>query len=202
MNRYLILSAFSAALLAAAPGFAQDATSNEGAYEALSPGNQKIASAIYDANLQAQANDSSVESLSQDDIAAMKGDGGWGKTYNELYAKGEVSYRNLGQAISAYNHSVKAASATSSTVVTTGNGQQIVGGGKQDSDTGSVSAKANGHGGGNGTGHGKPTVITSGTGGSVSVGPASQSSAGGMSGFASAGGAKGRGQGGANHKGK
>jgi hypothetical protein len=208
MKRFAILTALTlllAGLLAGGlPARAQDAPpppANEGAYDALSSGNQKVVSAIYESHLEATASDPNAMTLTKDDIAAMKADGGWGNTYKQLYANGQVTHRNLGQAISSYNHSVKAASTGSPTVVTTGNGQQIVGGGKKGGAAG-ASAKADGPGGGKKSGHQKTTVVTSGAGGVAAAGSASHSSAGGASGLAGAGGAKGRGQGGASHKGK
>jgi len=216
MKRFFALTVLCTALLSGAPGFAQDVTPtadpNAGAYDALSPGNQKIVNAIYDSHIEATANAPTdtttdgaatvVEPLTHDDIAAMKADGGWGKTYKQLYAEGKVSYRNLGQAISAYNRSMRVPTDGTPTVITTGNGQQITTGGKKDGKTGSASAKVTGQGGGKKLGHMKSTVITTGGGGAAVAGAASQSNAGGVSGLAGAGGAKGRGQGGASHKGK
>jgi len=214
MKRFIVLTVLCTALLAGTPGFAQDVPPptdpNAGAYDALSPGNQKIVNAIYDSHIEATANaptDSTtegaavaVEPLTPDDIAAMKADGGWGKTYKQLYAEGKVSYKNLGQAISAYNRSMRVPADGTPTVVTTGNGQQITTGDKKGGTTGSASTKSAGQGGGKKVGHMKSTVVTTGGGGAAVAGAGTASNAGGVSGFTGAGGAKGRGQGGASHK--
>lgn len=235
MNRLLITTALCAGLLAGAPLWAQDTTSttsttattsttttdpNAGAYDALSPGNQKIVNAIYDSHIEATENmpaetttttdgtastdgtTAQPEPLTHDSIAAMKADGGWGKTYKQLYAEGKVVHRNLGQAISSYNRSMRVSTAGTPTVVTTGNGQQITTGGKKSGGTAQASAKANGQGGGRKVGHTKTTVVTTGGGGAAMAGATSHSNAGGVSGMSGAGGAKGRGRGGASHKGK
>jgi len=228
MNRFLITTALCAALLAGAPVLAQDTTAttsttttdpNAGAYDALSPGNQKIVNAIYDSHIEATENmaadttttDSTATTegltaettpLTHDNIAAMKADGGWGKTYKLLYAEGKVAHKNLGQAISSYNRSMRVSTAGSQTVVTTGSGQQVTTGGKKSGGATAASTKANGQGGGRKVGHTKTTVVTTGGGGAAVAGATSHSNAGGVSGLSSAGGAKGRGRGGASHKGK
>jgi hypothetical protein len=223
MNRFLIHAGLCAALLAGGSAFAQDTTTtttdpNAGAYDALSPGNQKIVNAIYESHIEATENmaadttttdgttteggTTEVKPLTHDDIAAMKADGGWGKTYKQLYAEGKVSYKNLGQAISSYNRSMRVANAGTATVITTGNGQQISTGGKKDGEATSASAKGAGGGAGKKLGHMKSTVVTTGGGGTAMAGANSSSNAGGSAGFSGAGGAKGRGQGGASHKAK
>ncbi|MBI1736060.1 MAG: hypothetical protein HYR51_12870 [Candidatus Rokubacteria bacterium] len=75
-------------------------TTNEGAYERLSVGNRKIARAIFEA----QKTDGTGQ-LTLDDIAAMKrsGQGGWGRIDKDMQARGLVTEKNLGQAVSRYN---------------------------------------------------------------------------------------------------
>jgi hypothetical protein len=222
MNRFFIHAGLCAALLAGIPAFAQDTMTttdpNAGAYDALSPGNQKIVNAIYDSHVEATENMAAdttstdgtttdgtaaeVKPLTQDDIAAMKADGGWGKTYKQLYAEGKVAHKNLGQAVSSYNRSLRVSTAGSPTVVTTGSGQRITTGGKKGGASGAAPAKAAGKAGGRKLGHMKSTVVTTGGGGAAVAGAATHSNAGGASSFSGAGGAKGRGRGGGSHKGK
>ena len=86
-------------------GLAQTATpSSSGAFTSLSPGNQKIASALY----QAQSRPTSPTSptpLTRDQLAQMKQSGkGWGEIFQSMKAQGLVSAKNLGQVVSRYNH--------------------------------------------------------------------------------------------------
>ncbi|MEE8213570.1 MAG: hypothetical protein V3R79_03200 [Alphaproteobacteria bacterium] len=185
MKRLLLLSTLAFTLAMGAPAFAQD----PGAFDALSPGGQKIVNSIFDSHLE-----TGTVTLTKNDIAAMKADTGWGNAYRQLYEQGLVTHRNLGQAISSYNH--QNSPATTTTVVTTGTGAQIVTGNKK-----GVGGNASSQGGGRKLGHSKNTVITTGAGGTVGAGPTTHSSAGGTS-FGGAGGSKGRGRGGASHKGK
>jgi hypothetical protein len=204
MKRLLLFFSFVLTLAMSAPALAQDTPppTNEGTFEALSPGGQKIVSAIYDSQLGSTNDQAGGTLLTRDDIAAMKANTGWGNVYKQLQAEGQVTHKNLGQAISSYNHQNRAT--TTTTVVTTGNGQQIVSGGKKGKGAGAQSLKggnASSHSGGKKAGQYKNTVVTTGAGGTVSAGPTSHSSAGGAS-FGTAGGSKGRGKGGSSHKGK
>ena len=52
-------------------------SSNQGAYDRLSPGHQKIATALFDA----QQTSITTQKLSLDDIAAMKQQRGWGQIF-------------------------------------------------------------------------------------------------------------------------
>jgi hypothetical protein len=85
-------------------------TTTEGAFATLSPGNQKIAQALYDAQ---QANATSgtggtttgAKPMTLDEIAAMKQGGqGWGQVFKTMKAQGLVQERNLGQVVSRYQH--------------------------------------------------------------------------------------------------
>lgn len=111
--------------LAAAVMFA-GAASAQTTFSDLSTGNQKIVNAIHDAQTEGST-------LTLDQIAIKKDDGGWGKIYNQMFADGLVEHKNLGQAISSYNHANKTPpSATSSkTVITTASGQKIIVGGNK-----------------------------------------------------------------------
>lgn len=194
MKRLLLLSTLAFTLAMGAPAFAQDPPPPDpGAFAALSPGGQKIVNSIYDSQFDSANHLAMGTLLTTNDIAAMKADTGWGNVYKQLYDQGLVTHRNLGQAISSYNHQNKP---STTTVVTTGTGQQIVTGNKK-----GVGGNASSQGGGKKLGHSKNTVITTGAGGTVGAGPTTHSSAGGTS-FGGAGGSKGRGRGGASHKGK
>lgn len=142
--RTFILGLATAAFLTGA--VSAQTTTNEGAFDALSTGNQKIVTAIHDAQIE-------TSTLSTDDIAAKKLDGsygGWGKIYKQMYEAGEVQYKNLGQAISSYNHANRPpppSSSPSTTVITTASGQKIIVGGSKPGHFGksqSNSAKSNG----------------------------------------------------------
>ncbi len=107
---------------------------NQGAYDKLSPGNQKIAQALYDAqktNTPMSGSTSGTPStstapktLTRDDIAAMKQHRGWGEIFKDLKAKGYYSdYKNLGQVVSRSHHQAKSPSGTT---ITTGSGRSEV----------------------------------------------------------------------------
>jgi hypothetical protein len=194
MKRLLLLSTLAITLAMGAPAFAQAPPPEEGAFDALSTGGQKIVSSIYDSQIGSPNDMMSGTLLTRDQIAFMKADTGWGKAYQGLYEQGLVTDRNLGLAISARNHPTT--TTTTTTVLTTGTGQQIVTGNKK-----GEGGNASSQGGGRKLGHSKNTVITTGAGGTVGAGPTTHSSAGGTS-FGGAGGSKGRGRGGASHKGK
>lgn len=142
--RTFILGLATAAFLTGA--VSAQTTTNEGAFDALSTGNQKIVNAIHDAQIE-------TSTLSTDDIAAKKLDGsygGWGKIYQQMYADGLVEFKNLGQAVSSYHHANKPPPpppSPSTTVITTASGQKIIVGGSKPGHFGksqSNSAKSNG----------------------------------------------------------
>jgi hypothetical protein len=86
-------------LLSAATALAQ---SPDGPFERLSPGNQRIASALFEA----QRSDlpPGTQALTLDEIATLRLEGrGWGEVFHALHAEGRVEARNLGQVVSEYN---------------------------------------------------------------------------------------------------
>lgn len=88
-----------------------------GAYESLAPGEQKIARALYDAQL--ARGSTTAQTLTLDDIAARKQSGqGWGRIFRDMRAQGLVQEKNLGQVVSRYQRSYR------SGVVTTAGGRQ------------------------------------------------------------------------------
>ncbi|MFB3054583.1 MAG: hypothetical protein ACE1ZY_04590, partial [Alphaproteobacteria bacterium] len=113
MKRLLLLSTLAFTLAMGAPAFAQDPPPpNAGAFDALSPGGQKIVNSIYDSHLDSASHLASSDMLTKDQIAFMKADTGWGNAYKQLYEQGLVTHRNLGQAISSYNHQNSPATTT------------------------------------------------------------------------------------------
>ncbi len=82
-------------LFAQAPG---------GAFEQLSPGNQKIARSLFEA--QPAQPPAGTRRLTLDEIAARKQarGGGWGRVFDGMRAEGLTTTKNLGQSVSSYNH--------------------------------------------------------------------------------------------------
>jgi len=110
-----------------------------GAYQKLSPGNQKVARALFEAqntspmptttkagSKTAPAPTSSAAAGSAngpkpftlDQIAAMKQGGtGWEQVFRQMRAQGLITDKNMGQVVTRYNHTSRPPSAS---VVTTG----------------------------------------------------------------------------------
>lgn len=104
--------------------------SNAGAFDKLSPGGQKIARALFDAQQTSTPSSGTTSTaskpLSLDDIAAMKQSGqGWGQIFHNLKAQGLVQEKNLGQVVSKFSRQ----SAPSGTTITSGTGRTRVEGG-------------------------------------------------------------------------
>lgn len=98
-----------------------------GAFESLSPGNQKIALAIFDSERHAGPT-AATKPLSLDEIAQMKQGGkGWGEIFKELKSQGLVQDRNLGQAVSRMSRGGGATAAP--TEITTASGKTAIVGG-------------------------------------------------------------------------
>ena len=92
---------------------------NEGVFDKLSPGNQKIARALYDAQ-QSQG----TTPLSLNDIAAMKQTGkGWGVIFKDMKANGQLppDAKNLGQLVSGKYQ--PQSSTSGSTMITSASGK-------------------------------------------------------------------------------
>src|SRR5438874_5941 len=88
------------------------ASTTTGAFDKLSIGNQKVASALF----QAQSGSTSTP-LTLDEIAAKKQSGkGWGEVFKSMQAQGLVQEKNLGQVVSKYNESTKGVVTTASGV--------------------------------------------------------------------------------------
>ena len=99
-----------------------------GAFESLSPGNQKIARAIFDSERRAGPT-AATTPLSLDEIAAMKQGGkGWGEVFKEMKSQGLVQDRNLGQAVSRMTRGGGGATAARHEITTASGKTAIVGG--------------------------------------------------------------------------
>jgi hypothetical protein len=73
-------------------------TTGTGAFEKLSPGDQKIARALFEA----QSTSGGTTPLTLDQIAAKKKHTGWGEIFKQMKAQGLVTDKNLGQAVSNF----------------------------------------------------------------------------------------------------
>jgi hypothetical protein len=95
---------------------------NQGAFDKLPPGNQKIAQALFDA----QSKNGTTKPLSRDDIAAMKQHRGWGEIFKEMKANGQIppDVKNLGQLVSGKYHPQSAT--PGGTTITNGSGKSQV----------------------------------------------------------------------------
>ena len=128
----VVAASFAAGVAAAeSPPTPAHTPAPDGAFESLSPGNQKIARAIFGSERTTAAG----KPLSLDQIADMKQDGkGWGEIFHELKAQGLVTDKNLGQAVSRMNHSGTTASGGRAsgqrTEITTASGRTMTVGGR------------------------------------------------------------------------
>jgi len=81
-------------------------TAGTGAFEKLSPGDQKIARALFEAqNMMqntAQTTSGGATPLTLDQIAAKKKHTGWGEIFKQMKAQGLVMDKNLGEVVSSF----------------------------------------------------------------------------------------------------
>jgi hypothetical protein len=91
-----VVLALAVALGIAVSAWAQ--TSGTGAFEKLSPGDQKIARALFEA----QTTSGGATPLTLEQIAAKKKHTGWGEMFKQMKAQGLVTDKNLGQAVSNF----------------------------------------------------------------------------------------------------
>jgi hypothetical protein len=91
-----VVLAVAVALGIAVSAWAQ--TTGAGAFEKLSPGDQKIARALFEA----QTTSGGATPLTLDQIAAKKKHTGWGEIFKQMKAQGLVTDKNLGQAVSTF----------------------------------------------------------------------------------------------------
>jgi hypothetical protein len=77
-------------------------TTGTGAFAQLSPGNQKIAQALFEAQTKSTA-PNAPKPLTLDEIAAKKqGHEGWGEVFKDMKAQGLVTQKNLGQVVKSF----------------------------------------------------------------------------------------------------
>ena len=91
----------------ASPVSAQTPGLVSGAYERLSPGNQKIARALFDAQaaVALPGPNSGAKTLTLDEIAAQKQGGtAWGQVFHAMKTRGLLHESNLGQVVTRYEH--------------------------------------------------------------------------------------------------
>src|SRR5216683_1444086 len=81
-----------------------------GDFQKLSPGNQKIAQALFASQRPATAG----PRLTLDQIAELKETAGWGKVFRQMKADGLIQARNLGHVVSSYEHTIHTAGRTGS----------------------------------------------------------------------------------------
>ena len=110
MTIRVLLTAVGIVLLLANPGWAQSTTTTSsttiptGNFNSLSPGNQKIANALFSA----QKTTGTTTPLTKNQIAGLRSTEGWGRVFKTMKADGLVTAKNLGQVVSSYNHSQRA----------------------------------------------------------------------------------------------
>ena len=180
MLRILVIT-FLALALGVTTATAQTATqtqtttsnANQGAFDKLSPGNQKIAQGLYDAqqsNTQTSGSSTTSKTYSRDDIAAMKQSGkGWGVVFKDMKAQGYYpEYKNLGQVISGSKHQGTSGTSGRTTITTASGKSQVIGksgkGHFGDSASGSTRG-ASGVSSGSGKSHGSSSGPSSSAGG-------------------------------------
>jgi hypothetical protein len=74
-------------------------TTGTGAFASLSPGDQKIARALFEA----QTTNGSTTPLTLDQIAAKKqGHTGWGEVFKQMKTQGLLTDKNLGHVVSSF----------------------------------------------------------------------------------------------------
>ncbi len=110
MTIRVLLTAVGIVLLLANPGWAQSTATTSsttiptGNFNSLSPGNQKIANALFSA----QKTTGTTTPLTKNQIAGLRSTEGWGRVFKTMKADGLVTAKNLGQVVSSYNHSQRA----------------------------------------------------------------------------------------------
>jgi len=117
-----------------------------GAFQSLSPGNQKIANALFAAQPHTTTG---PPRLSRDQIAALNGSEGWGQVFSQMKTEGLLQAKNLGQVVSHSEHQIHA----STTGAMSQSGRTVVvtnGLGRTTTFTSAHSAAIGGTGGGHG----------------------------------------------------
>jgi len=114
MTIRILFTAVGIVLLLANPGWAQSTTTTSsttiptGNFDSLSPGNQKIANALF----AAQKPTGTQTTLTKNQIAGLRSTEGWGRVFKTMKADGLIRARNLGQVVSGYRHSLRSSTAS------------------------------------------------------------------------------------------
>src|SRR5437773_6398661 len=112
MTIRILVSAVGIVLLLAAPGWAQSTTTTTtiptGNFDSLSPGNQKIANALFSS----QKPTGTQTALTKDQIAGLRSTEGWGRVFKTMKADGLIQAKNLGHVVSGYQHSLRSSTAS------------------------------------------------------------------------------------------
>lgn len=116
MTIRILLAAAGIALLLVDPGWAQSTTTSTTTFDSLSPGNQKIANALFSAQ---NTTGTTLTPLTKNQIAGLKGTEGWGRVFKQMKADGLIQAKNLGQVVSARQHQLNAARRGSGTTAGT-----------------------------------------------------------------------------------
>ena len=98
----------------ASPASAQQPATVDGAYARLSPGNAKVARALFEAQATTPAAPKAPKALTMDQIAAMKQGQDWGRVFNAMKTQGLLADKSLGQVVTRYEHRSTAPVATAS----------------------------------------------------------------------------------------
>jgi len=121
MRRWMTATAvgilLSCAMLVAAPCLWAQAPG--GPFDRLSPGNQKAARALFEA--QRSSPPAGTRPLTLDEIAARKHSGeGWSRVFDGMKSRGLVDARNLGQVVRSFDERHQSAAVESATVARDG----------------------------------------------------------------------------------
>jgi hypothetical protein len=122
MTIRVLLTAAGIVLLLASPGWGQSTTTTSsttiptGNFDSLSPGNQKIANALFSA----QKTTGTTTALTKNQIAGLRSTEGWGRVFKTMKADGLVTAKNLGQVVSSYNHSQRSSTTSTASAGTRG----------------------------------------------------------------------------------
>jgi len=116
MTIRILIAAVAIAGLLANPVWAQTSTTIAGSFDSLSPGNQKIANALFSAQ---KTTGTTLTPLTRDQIAGLKSTEGWGRVFKTMKADGLIQARNLGQVVSQHEHALHASTTSTAGRATT-----------------------------------------------------------------------------------
>lgn len=139
MTKLKLSLAITAVLLATLPAWAESispaaapsGTTASGGFQSLSPGEQKIARALF---LAQQPTAIGPAPLNLNQIATLRQHQGWGNVFKQMQAQGLIHDKNLGQVVSAHERRLHATTGEKGgmLVVTKGTGRSSVAGSVRD----------------------------------------------------------------------